>query len=76
MLPYRTESPVLPGRCAVQGARVVHGPQFAFCPSPRGRCPQPSSFSSSSSPGSALLLARPGQCWAPLCREVPARTGQ
>ncbi|NWZ35208.1 NPT2A protein, partial [Brachypodius atriceps] len=35
MLPYRTESPVLPGRCAVQGARVVHGPQFAFCPSPR-----------------------------------------
>uniref|UniRef100_A0A8C5UEP5 Sodium-dependent phosphate transport protein 2A n=1 Tax=Malurus cyaneus samueli TaxID=2593467 RepID=A0A8C5UEP5_9PASS len=61
MLPYRTESPVLPGRCPVRGGRVVHGPQFAYCPSPQGRYPQPSSSSSSSSsssPGSALLLAR------------------
>ncbi|NXA64064.1 NPT2A protein, partial [Mohoua ochrocephala] len=35
MLPYRTESPVLPGRCPVRGGRVVHGPQFAYCPSPQ-----------------------------------------
>uniref|UniRef100_A0A8C3U515 Sodium-dependent phosphate transport protein 2A n=1 Tax=Catharus ustulatus TaxID=91951 RepID=A0A8C3U515_CATUS len=77
MLPYRTESPVLPGRCPVRGGRVVHGPQFAYCPSPQGRCPQPSSSSSSSSPGSALLLDRPWprQRWALLCRDVPARTG-
>ena len=34
---------------------MVHGPQFAYCPSPQGRCPQPSS-SSSSSP-----------LWAQLC---------
>ncbi|NWQ84274.1 NPT2A protein, partial [Columbina picui] len=34
MLPYRRESPALP-RCLVQGGRVVHGPQFAFCPSPQ-----------------------------------------
>lgn len=54
MLPYRRESPALP-RCLVQGGRVVHGPQFAFCPSPQGRCPQPSSSSCSS------------QCWAQLC---------
>ncbi|XP_071670752.1 sodium-dependent phosphate transport protein 2A isoform X2 [Patagioenas fasciata] len=33
MLPYRRESPAVP-RCLVQGGRVVHGPQFAFCPSP------------------------------------------
>uniref|UniRef100_A0A8C3U4A2 Sodium-dependent phosphate transport protein 2A n=1 Tax=Catharus ustulatus TaxID=91951 RepID=A0A8C3U4A2_CATUS len=73
MLPYRTESPVLPGRCPVRGGRVVHGPQFAYCPSPQGRCPQPSSSSSSSSPGSALLLDRPWprQRWALLCRDVP-----
>lgn len=69
MLPYRTESPVLPGRCPVRGGRVVHGPQFAYCPSPQGRCPQASS--SSSSPGSALLLDRPWprQCWALLCKD-------
>ncbi|KFP67805.1 Sodium-dependent phosphate transport protein 2A, partial [Cariama cristata] len=35
MLPYRRESPVLP-RCPVRGGRVVHGPQFAYCPSPQG----------------------------------------
>ncbi|CAN8190041.1 unnamed protein product [Coccothraustes coccothraustes] len=35
MLPYRTESPVLPARCPVRGGRVVHGPQFAYCPSPQ-----------------------------------------
>ncbi|NWV20409.1 NPT2A protein, partial [Origma solitaria] len=35
MLPYRRESPVLPGRCPVRGGRVVHGPQFAYCPSPQ-----------------------------------------
>ncbi|NXR46926.1 NPT2A protein, partial [Hippolais icterina] len=35
MLPYRTESSVLPGRCPVQGGRVVHGPRFAYCPSPQ-----------------------------------------
>uniref|UniRef100_A0A8C3NB89 Sodium-dependent phosphate transport protein 2A n=1 Tax=Geospiza parvula TaxID=87175 RepID=A0A8C3NB89_GEOPR len=72
MLPYRTESPILPGRCPVRGGRVVHGPQFTYCPSPQGRCPQPSSSfsSSSSSSSSALLLARrcPRQrwlgCWA------------
>uniref|UniRef100_A0A8B9NCN4 Sodium-dependent phosphate transport protein 2A n=1 Tax=Accipiter nisus TaxID=211598 RepID=A0A8B9NCN4_9AVES len=62
MLPYRRESPALP-RCPVRGGRVVHGPQFAYCPSPQGRCPQPSS-SSSSSPSPCrvqlcLLLARP-----------------
>ncbi|XP_027756649.1 sodium-dependent phosphate transport protein 2A isoform X2 [Empidonax traillii] len=34
MLPYRTESPVLP-HCPVRGGRVVHGPQFAYCPSPQ-----------------------------------------
>ncbi|NWH78432.1 NPT2A protein, partial [Piaya cayana] len=34
MLPYRRESPALP-RCPVRGARVVHGPQFAYCPSPQ-----------------------------------------
>ncbi|NXJ66502.1 NPT2A protein, partial [Rostratula benghalensis] len=33
MLPYRRESPALP-RCPVRGGRVVHGPQFAYCPSP------------------------------------------
>lgn len=49
MLPYRRESPALP-RCPVRGGRVVHGPQFAYCPSPQGRCPQPSSSSSSPSP--------------------------
>ncbi|TRZ22292.1 hypothetical protein HGM15179_004862 [Zosterops borbonicus] len=35
MLPYRTESPVLPGRCQVRTGRVVPGPQFAYCPSPQ-----------------------------------------
>lgn len=71
MLPYRTESPVLPGRCQVRTGRVVPGPQFAYCPSPQGKCLQPSSSSSSSLPGSALLLARPWprQCWALLCRD-------
>lgn len=39
MLPYHRESPVLP-RCPVRAGRVVHGPQFAYCPSPQGRCPQ------------------------------------
>ncbi|NWR10549.1 NPT2A protein, partial [Paradoxornis webbianus] len=34
MLPYRTESPVLPSRCPVQARRIVPGPQFAYCPSP------------------------------------------
>ncbi|XP_066053059.1 sodium-dependent phosphate transport protein 2A [Chamaea fasciata] len=34
MLPYRTESPVLPSRCPVQAGRIVPGPQFAYCPSP------------------------------------------
>ncbi|NXN01592.1 NPT2A protein, partial [Sylvia borin] len=34
MLPYRTESPVLPGRCPVRAGRIVPGPQFAYCPSP------------------------------------------
>ncbi|NXE93777.1 NPT2A protein, partial [Menura novaehollandiae] len=34
MLPYRRESPVLP-HCPVRGGRVVHGPQFAYCPSPQ-----------------------------------------
>ncbi|NXV89215.1 NPT2A protein, partial [Calonectris borealis] len=34
MLPYRRESPALP-RCPVRGGRVVHGPQFAYCPSPQ-----------------------------------------
>ncbi|NXY26849.1 NPT2A protein, partial [Atrichornis clamosus] len=34
MLPYQRESPVLP-RCPVRGGRVVHGPQFAYCPSPQ-----------------------------------------
>ncbi|NWZ24237.1 NPT2A protein, partial [Asarcornis scutulata] len=33
MLPYRRESPAMP-RCPVRGGRVVHGPQFAYCPSP------------------------------------------
>ncbi|NWI87438.1 NPT2A protein, partial [Pitta sordida] len=33
MLPYQRESPVLT-RCPVRGGRVVHGPQFAYCPSP------------------------------------------
>lgn len=65
MLPYRRESPALP-RCLVQGGRVVHGPQFAFCPSPQGRCPQPSSSSSSpraglsSAAGQTLAQAVPG----------------
>uniref|UniRef100_A0A8B9Z8K4 Sodium-dependent phosphate transport protein 2A n=1 Tax=Anas platyrhynchos TaxID=8839 RepID=A0A8B9Z8K4_ANAPL len=36
MLPYRRESPAMP-RCPVRGGRVVHGPQFAYCPSPPGR---------------------------------------
>ncbi|NXX14958.1 NPT2A protein, partial [Podargus strigoides] len=34
MLPYRRESPALP-RCPVRGGRVLHGPQFAYCPSPQ-----------------------------------------
>ncbi|NXY50087.1 NPT2A protein, partial [Ceuthmochares aereus] len=34
MLPYRRESPALP-RCPVRGGRVVHGPQFTYCPSPQ-----------------------------------------
>ncbi|NXG53768.1 NPT2A protein, partial [Psilopogon haemacephalus] len=34
MLPYRRESPALP-RCPLRGGRVVHGPQFAYCPSPQ-----------------------------------------
>ncbi|NWU66285.1 NPT2A protein, partial [Pterocles burchelli] len=34
MLPYPRESPALP-RCPVRGGRVVHGPQFAYCPSPQ-----------------------------------------
>ncbi|KAM9603408.1 sodium-dependent phosphate transport protein 2A isoform 5-T5 [Morphnus guianensis] len=34
MLPYRRESPALP-RCPVRGGRVIHGPQFAYCPSPQ-----------------------------------------
>ncbi|NXS39599.1 NPT2A protein, partial [Balaeniceps rex] len=34
MLPYRRESPALP-RCPVRGGRVMHGPQFAYCPSPQ-----------------------------------------
>ncbi|XP_010000390.1 PREDICTED: sodium-dependent phosphate transport protein 2A [Chaetura pelagica] len=34
MLPYRRESPALP-RCPVRGGMVVHGPQFAYCPSPQ-----------------------------------------
>ncbi|NWH28458.1 NPT2A protein, partial [Grus americana] len=34
MLPYRRESPALP-HCPVRGGRVVHGPQFAYCPSPQ-----------------------------------------
>lgn len=38
MLPFQRESPALP-RCPVRGGRVVHGPQFAYCPSPQGRCP-------------------------------------
>ena len=53
MLPYRRESPALP-RCPVRGGRVVHGPPFAYCPSPQGRCP-PSSSSSSPPPCPALL---------------------
>lgn len=57
MLPYRRESPALP-RCPVRGGRVVHGPQFAYCPSPQGRCPQPSSSSSSPSPCRVQLC-----CW-------------
>uniref|UniRef100_A0A8B9CEL8 Sodium-dependent phosphate transport protein 2A n=1 Tax=Anser brachyrhynchus TaxID=132585 RepID=A0A8B9CEL8_9AVES len=36
MLPYRRESLAMP-RCPVRGGRVVHGPQFAYCPSPPGR---------------------------------------
>uniref|UniRef100_A0A8C4K719 Sodium-dependent phosphate transport protein 2A n=1 Tax=Dromaius novaehollandiae TaxID=8790 RepID=A0A8C4K719_DRONO len=36
MLPYRRESPVM-ARCPVRGGRVLHGPQFAYCPSPQGR---------------------------------------
>ncbi|KAM9603407.1 sodium-dependent phosphate transport protein 2A isoform 4-T4 [Morphnus guianensis] len=54
MLPYRRESPALP-RCPVRGGRVIHGPQFAYCPSPQGRCPQPSSSFS------------PSPCWLQLC---------
>ncbi|NXE54280.1 NPT2A protein, partial [Casuarius casuarius] len=34
MLPYRRESPAMP-RCPVRGGRVLHGPQFAYCPSPQ-----------------------------------------
>ncbi|KAF1605971.1 Sodium-dependent phosphate transport protein 2A, partial [Eudyptes chrysolophus] len=34
MLPFQRESPALP-RCPVRGGRVVHGPQFAYCPSPQ-----------------------------------------
>ncbi|NXF29242.1 NPT2A protein, partial [Nyctibius bracteatus] len=34
MLPYRRESPALP-HCPLQGGRLVHGPQFAYCPSPQ-----------------------------------------
>ncbi|NXA46449.1 NPT2A protein, partial [Nothocercus julius] len=34
MLPYRRESPAMP-RCPVRGARVLHGAQFAYCPSPQ-----------------------------------------
>ncbi|NXX61556.1 NPT2A protein, partial [Scopus umbretta] len=34
MLSYRRESPALP-RCPVRGGRVMHGPQFAYCPSPQ-----------------------------------------
>uniref|UniRef100_A0A672UT07 Sodium-dependent phosphate transport protein 2A n=1 Tax=Strigops habroptila TaxID=2489341 RepID=A0A672UT07_STRHB len=34
MLPYRRESPALT-RCPVRAGRVVHGPQFAYCPSPQ-----------------------------------------
>ncbi|NXH13242.1 NPT2A protein, partial [Bucco capensis] len=34
MLSYRRESPALP-RCPVRGGRVVHGPQFTYCPSPQ-----------------------------------------
>ncbi|XP_009960220.1 PREDICTED: sodium-dependent phosphate transport protein 2A-like, partial [Leptosomus discolor] len=39
MLPYRRESPALP-RCPVRGGRVVHGPQFTYCPSPQGQGPR------------------------------------
>ncbi|NXK63131.1 NPT2A protein, partial [Sylvietta virens] len=35
MLPYRTESPVLSGLRAVRAGRALHGPQFAYCPSPQ-----------------------------------------
>ncbi|NWX40370.1 NPT2A protein, partial [Steatornis caripensis] len=34
MLPYQRESPALP-RCPVRAGRVVHTPQFAYCPSPQ-----------------------------------------
>ncbi|XP_009316817.1 PREDICTED: sodium-dependent phosphate transport protein 2A [Pygoscelis adeliae] len=34
MLPFQRESPALP-RCPVRGGRVVHGPQFTYCPSPQ-----------------------------------------
>ncbi|XP_068815853.1 sodium-dependent phosphate transport protein 2A isoform X3 [Struthio camelus] len=33
-LPYRRESPAMP-RCPVRGGRVLRGPQFAYCPSPK-----------------------------------------
>ncbi|NXA32113.1 NPT2A protein, partial [Eudromia elegans] len=34
MLPYRRESPAVP-RCALRPGRVLHGAQFAYCPSPQ-----------------------------------------
>ncbi|NXU80037.1 NPT2A protein, partial [Oreotrochilus melanogaster] len=34
MLPYCRESPALP-HCPVRGGRVMHGPQFTYCPSPQ-----------------------------------------
>lgn len=40
---------------------MVHGPQFAYCPSPQGRCPQPFP---SSSPRQAQLCFWPDPGWA------------
>lgn len=72
MLPYRTESPVLPARCPVRGGRVVHGPQFAYCPSPQGRCPQPFS----SSPPQLCFWPDPGPGSAGLCSAGRSLPGQ
>uniref|UniRef100_A0A8C6JHM8 Sodium-dependent phosphate transport protein 2A n=1 Tax=Melopsittacus undulatus TaxID=13146 RepID=A0A8C6JHM8_MELUD len=68
MLPYHRESPVLP-RCPVRAGRVVHGPQFAYCPSPQGRCPQSPPPPPLSHP--AMLSSASGQILAQVVPSSP-----